>query len=672
MLEKNTMSGFVNNRSSYNPPRCEVFDGEKLYISKDEHIKFDIHPETRKLLPSLCDNEFVSFSPQGSGEEIDRNKKRRIGVILSGGPAPGGHNVIAGLFDSAKSANPENKIYGFIKGPEGIIDGNYVEITKSLVDKYRNKGGFSMIKTGREKIDTNEKIEKCLATCRELELDSLVIIGGDDSNTNAAFLAQAFYNQGIQVIGVPKTIDGDIQIKDVNGKVLCPISFGFHSAAKAFARNISSLQTDAASDIKYWHICKVMGRVASHLALEVGLQTHPNMVLIGEELADYVDTKRLEKSKDGDIDYTAYGMTLRHLSRSICEVIVKRAAVGKNYGILVIPEGLLEFINEIQTFIIKLNAVIADYNKTHDNDFHTDFSRLDSKLDYLRRMARQAAEEELISVWTSRDDDLFNDIPDFFKEGLLMERDSHGNFQFSQVETDRIIMGLVKDYLNILKDNGLYKMGIERDWYFKKMKEAGLDPDRYGAAIFENSLDEKFLLRKKEIISRKTLKQSLLDNNLVCNDGEIPKMALEIFEESIPCFKMQTHFYGYDGRGADPTAFDSNYTYNLGASSFFLICGGCTGYMAVVRNLEKDFESWSPGGLPLAPMMHLEERKGKLALVIEKAIVDLESPAFKRLKDMRDEWVGLYPEEDKVREPDPDNLCEDKMHIAPMILTLNS
>ena len=672
MLEKSLKTGFFKNRGNYNPPKCMVFESEEIFIENDNSVEFDIHPEAAKLLPELCKNRFLSFNNENKGKKIDKSINKKIGVVFSGGPAPGGHNVIAGIFDSAVQANPENRIIGFLRGPEGIIEGDYVEIDSEMVDRYRNRGGFSMLKTGRTKIDTEEKKEKCLKTCKELDLDALVIIGGDDSNTNAAFLAQSFYNQGIQVIGVPKTIDGDIQIKDANGKMLCPISFGFHSAARAFALNIRNLQTDAASDVKYWHICKVMGRVASHLALEVGLQTHPNMVLIGEELANYVDMSKLEKSNGNDRDYSAYGMTLRHLSRTVCELIVKRAAMGKNYGILVIPEGLLEFINEIQTFIIKLNAVISEYNKTHDNDFHSDFPLLDSKLDYLRRKARQAQEEGIISVWTPRDDDLFNDIPDFFKEGLLMERDSHGNFQFSQVETDRIIMGLVTDYLKILKDNGTYKLGIERSWYLKRMKEAGLDPERYAGAVFENSYQDKFLLRKKDIISKKTLRQALIDSNLIGEDEDSPKAVVKIFEKTIPRFKMQTHFYGYDGRGAEPTAFDSNYTYNLGAASFFLILGGCSGYMACVQNLEKDFSMWEPGGIPIAPLMHLEERKGRLDLVIEKSLVDLESPAFKKLKSMRTKWLGIYPEEDDIRDPDPDLLCEDKTHIPPMILSLNS
>jgi len=179
-------------------------------------------------------------------------------------------------------------------------------------------------------------------------------------------------------------------------------------------------------------------------------------------------------------------------------------------------------------------------------------------------------------------------------------------------------------------------------------------------------------LRKKEIISKKTMKQSLINAELIEKEDDCPKVVIDIFERSIPNFKMQTHFYGYDGRGAEPTAFDSNYTYNLGITSFYLIAGGCTGYMATVRNLDKNFNDWKPGGIPIAPLMHLEERKGKLALVIEKAIVSLDSPAFRKLKEMRQDWLGLYPEEDPIRIPDHDSLCVDKTHIPPMILSLNS
>ena len=367
------------------------------------------------------------------------------------------------------------------------------------------------------------------------------------------------------------------------------MSFGFHSAARSFAGAISNLCTDGSSDVKYWHICKVMGRVASHLALEVALQTHANMAFIGEEMADYVDEARLKRAENaGSIDYTAYGMTLRHLSRVICEAIVSRAAVGKNYGVMVIPEGILEFINEIQLFIVKLNTIIADYNATHDATFHQDFPMLTDKLDYLRRQAQRARDRGGFTVWNTRDEDLFSDIPDFFKEGLLMERDSHGNFPFSQVETEKVLMDLVKDYLKILHEQGRYRIGILRDYYVKTFTNGGLDPDAYGPVLFSNWKEGEYLLMKADIISIKTLKQVLIREEAIGSSEEIPPPVQKIYKKSVPDFKIQTHFYGYDGRGSDPTYFDCVYTYNLGLTVFSLIANGATGQMAAIKNLEFD------------------------------------------------------------------------------------
>ncbi|MBU0699105.1 MAG: 6-phosphofructokinase, partial [Proteobacteria bacterium] len=320
-------------RREYQPPVCNVFSYAYTMLEDNPHFEFEVDNEARKHLPGIIDNKVQTIVGVQSPEESFKekfHKKRNIGIVFSGGPAPGGHNVIAGLFDAAQKANPENRIYGFLLGPDGIIENEAIEITGGMVDKYRNLGGFTMIKTGRAKIDTKEKMALSKETCKQLGLDALVIVGGDDSNTNAAFLAQEMLADGIQVIGVPKTIDGDIQVRDANGNVLCAMSFGFHTAARAFATEIGNLCTDSSSDVKYWHICKVMGRVASHLALEVALQTHANITLIGEDLADYVDQERIEKAvKEGTINYQAYGMTLRHLSRVICDGIVRRAAVGK-------------------------------------------------------------------------------------------------------------------------------------------------------------------------------------------------------------------------------------------------------------------------------------------------------------------------------------------------------
>jgi pyrophosphate--fructose-6-phosphate 1-phosphotransferase len=284
-------------RNSFVPDICEVFSSPYTALKETDEFAFFIDKEAKKQLPRIIDNKVqrvVGVESPDQASAKDYGKKRNIGIVFSGGPAPGGHNVIAGIYDAAKKANPDTKIFGFLLGPDGIIENEAIELTQVLVDAYRN--------LGKE-------------TCKALQLDALVIVGGDDSNTNAAFLAQEMFNDGVQVIGVPKTIDGDIQVRDINGTVLCAMSFGFHTAARAFAQEISNLYTDSNSDVKYWHICKVMGRVASHLALEVALQTHAHITPIGEDLADYVDDNRLEEAKKaGIVDYTAYGMTLRHLS----------------------------------------------------------------------------------------------------------------------------------------------------------------------------------------------------------------------------------------------------------------------------------------------------------------------------------------------------------------------
>ncbi|MBU8910487.1 MAG: 6-phosphofructokinase [Desulfobacterales bacterium] len=662
-------------RRSFSPKRIKIFSSRYTSLEDCPEHKFGNNKEAEKVLPDIINNNVQKIIPGDAKTESAKQAfmvRRNVGVFFSGGPAPGGHNVIAGLYDEVKKYNSESKVFGFLLGSDGLLESKYIEITKSLVDAHRNMGGFSMIKTGRTKIDSKYKMELSLKTCMELELDALVVIGGDDSNTNAAFLAQQFKSAGIKVIGIPKTIDGDIQVKTDDKETLCAISFGFHTAARAFSQNISNLTTDAGSDIKYWHVCKVMGRVASHLTLECAFQTHANLSFVGEELADYTDQQRIEKAKKkGIVDYTAYGMTLRHLSRLICDTIVRRAANGKNFGVMIIPEGILEFINEIQVFIIKLNTIIADYNNIHDIDFHTSFLALDAKLEYLRRLARGMGDTDKFSIWNLRDDDLFDQLPSFFQDGLLMERDTHGNFQFSQVKTEEIIMDMVKEYLSILKDQGKYKIGIERSYYESIMKNANIIPDKFAKVIFQNP-DAKYLLIKESIISLKTLKQTLINSEAISPEDNVPEPVIRIFKKSDPKFKTQTHFYGYDGRGSDPTYFDCNYTYNLGITAFHLIANGATGQMAAIRNLEKKFDKWEPIGIPIAKLMHLEERNGKLTLVIEKSLIDLNSNAFRVFKALRDEWMAVESNQDRYRRPGPVRFTGSAEEDRPITLMLNS
>ncbi|MDJ0780514.1 MAG: 6-phosphofructokinase [Desulfosarcinaceae bacterium] len=659
-------------RRSYQPPACSAFEGRGTELVADSSYTFEIDREARRQLSNIIDNPVQEVRPTEAPSD-NFLRPRRIGIVFSGGPAPGGHNVIAGLYDAAMKANPQNEVVGFLVGPDGIIQGDSISITAKRVDRYRNLGGFTMLKTGRTKIDTPKKMALSRQTLLEMQLDALVVVGGDDSNTNAAFLAQELYDSGIQVIGVPKTIDGDIQVRDAAGHVLCAMSFGFHTAARAFSQEISNLCTDSSSDIKYWHICKVMGRVASHLALEVALQTHANLCLVGEDLADYVDIRRLKRADaEGTIDYTAYGMTLRHVSRVICDAIIARAAVGKNYGVMVLPEGLLEFINEIQVFIIKLNTIIAQYNNTHDLDFHAAFPRLQDKLEYLRRLVRGIRKDLSYGVWNDRDDELFNDMPSFFQEGLLTERDSHGNFQFSQVPTEEVLLGMVRDYLGILREKGRYKVGVHRRFVRKTLKRGGLDPDLYGPAVFQNYGNAEYLLTHDTIISLKTLRQALERAGVLTTKADIPAAVEKCYLATVPKFKTQTHFYGYDGRGADPTRFDCMYGYNLGLTVFSLIANGATGQMAAIRNLEHDFKQWTPIGIPIAPLMHLEERKGRLALVIEKALVDVKAPAFRIAAAYRDKWLAATANNDQYRRPGPIRFTGKSEEDRPITLRLNS
>lgn len=658
-------------RRRFEPQICEAFKGAATALRTRDEFRFDIDPHARQQLPDIINNRVQVVANADAGTQY--SQARNIGIVFSGGPAPGGHNVIAGLYDAAKKANPESRIFGFLVGPDGIIEGEYIELSDAMVDAYRNLGGFTMIKTGRTKIDTPKKMALSKETILGMGLDALVVVGGDDSNTNAAFLAQELYGEKVQVIGVPKTIDGDIQVRDADGNVLCAMSFGFHSAARAFSQAISNLCTDCSSDIKYWHVCKVMGRVASHLALEVALQTHANITLIGEDMADYVDGQRLAKAQAaGSVDYTAFGMTLRHLSRLICDAIVRRAEAGKNYGVIVIPEGILEFINEIEVFIIKLNTIIAEYNAMHDRDFHTRFSYLEDKLDYLRRLVRDTPKGMAPNLWNARDDELFNDLPAFFQEGLLTERDSHGNFQFSQVPTEKVILDMVNEYLAILRDQGKYRVGIDRAYFSKTLQKEGLDAEFYGPLLFKNYDQPGHLLVKGNIISLRSLTAELVKTGALGEQEQVPPAIEKIYKATVPKFKTQTHFYGYDGRGSDPTQFDCTYTYNLGLTVFSLIANGATGQMAAIRNLEWGFDRWEPMGLPIAPLMRLEERKGRLTLVLEKSIVDLHSTAFQIVRALREKWLVADSGADQYRRPGPIRLGDENEEDRPLTLQLNA
>ncbi len=370
--------------------------------------------DIKNLFKNTYGKPTVTF--QTSTEAVECSQ-RNVGVILSGGQAPGGHNVIAGLYDALKQANPENKLYGFLGGPSGIIEGKYVEFNDKFIDDYRNTGGFDIIGSGRTKLETEEQFQSSWEVCKKLNISAVVIIGGDDSNTNAAMLAEWFvaHNADIQVIGCPKTIDGDLKNDQIE------ISFGFDTATKTYGELIGNIERDANSAKKYWHFVKIMGRSASHVALEAALQTQPNITLISEE----VEQKKMSLSSI--IDYMA-------------DIIVRRSQIGKNFGIAVIPEGLIEFIPELKAMIANLNDVMPALEK-------------DSKY-------TNGSDADKISIiensLSSENSSVFKSLPSLIKSQLLMDRDPHGNVQVSKIETEKLLISMLEEKLSQLKKEGKY------------------------------------------------------------------------------------------------------------------------------------------------------------------------------------------------------------------------
>ncbi|DAA96475.1 TPA: diphosphate--fructose-6-phosphate 1-phosphotransferase [Candidatus Gastranaerophilales bacterium HUM_9] len=370
--------------------------------------------EIQELFKNTYGKPTVTFKTSSNSNSYDA---MNVGVILSGGQAPGGHNVIAGLYDAIKQANPSNKLYGFLGGPSGIIEGEYVEFNDEFINDYRNTGGFDIIGSGRTKLETEEQFKKSLAVCQKLGIKAVVIIGGDDSNTNAALLAEWFVanNAGIQVIGCPKTIDGDLKNEQIE------ISFGFDTATKTYGELIGNIQRDANSAKKYWHFIKIMGRSASHVALEAALQTQPNITLISEE----VEAKKM--SLASIIDY-------------MTDIIVRRSENKKNFGIAVIPEGLIEFIPEMGAMIANLNDIMSSLEK-------------DAKYTSASQTEKFAIIENTLSSENAK---VFSSLPTLIKSQLLMDRDPHGNVQVSRIETEKLLISMIEEKLNELKAAGKY------------------------------------------------------------------------------------------------------------------------------------------------------------------------------------------------------------------------
>lgn len=514
-------------RAAYNPKMPKALYGSVKVEEGAATQSVADQEEVKKLFPNtygMPTIKFVETSEKVSLPAIN------VGVILSGGQAPGGHNVIAGLFDGIKNMNVSSRLFGFLMGPGGLVDHDYKELTADIIDEYRNTGGFDIIGSGRTKLESKEQFDKGLEILKKLDIKALVIIGGDDSNTNACVLAEYYkeINAGVQVIGCPKTIDGDLKNEMIE------TSFGFDTACKVYAEVIGNIQRDCNSARKYWHFIKLMGRSASHIALECALQVQPNVCIISEEVE-------------------AQKLSLDDIVTDIANVVAKRAENGNNFGTVLIPEGLIEFIPAMKGLISELNDFLAH----HQREFNA--VPKDDQLAYIQK--NLSAENAKI----------FASLPSGVARQLTLDRDPHGNVQVSLIETEKLLAEMVGNKLAEMKAVGKYK-------------------------------------------------------------GK---------------FAAQEHFFGYEGRCATPSNYDSDYCYSLGYTAAALIAAGKTGYMSSVRNTTAPASEWIAGGVPVTMMMNMERRHGEMKPVIQKALVKLDGAPFQYFAAHREEWaVGtefVYP-----------------------------
>ncbi len=371
--------------------------------------------KVKALFPNTYGKKEITFE---KGENTSEAKKQIVGVILSGGQAPGGHNVICGLYDALKATNKENELYGFKNGPIGLIEDNYLVFDDEYINEFRNTGGFDIIGSGRTKLETNEQFAIVADVCKKHGITAIVIIGGDDSNTNAAVLAEYFaaHNTGVQVIGCPKTIDGDLKNEDIE------CSFGFDTATKTYSELIGNIERDANSAKKYWHFIKVMGRSASHVALECALETQPNICLVSEEVS-------------------AKKMSLSQIADYIADSVEKRSAKGMNFGVAIIPEGVVEFVPEFSVLIHEINELLAGEKAEA-------FNALPTWKDKYEFIEKGLTKESM---------DVFAILPESIQQQLFLERDPHGNVQVSLIESEKLFSALVKDKLEERRKAGTYK-----------------------------------------------------------------------------------------------------------------------------------------------------------------------------------------------------------------------
>jgi pyrophosphate--fructose-6-phosphate 1-phosphotransferase len=474
---------------------------------------------------------------------------KRVAVLFSGGPAPGGHNVVCGL---KQMLGADNILLGVQGGPKGLLNGKMAPVTDADIAVIRNTGGFDFLGTDRTKIKTAEQFAQVREVCVAQELDAIVIIGGDDSNTNAAVLAEELFanvhadGRGVQVIGVPKTIDGDLQLGE-----LLPISFGFDTATRVYSELVGNILQDSRSSLKYWHFIKLMGRAASHVTLEVALQTKPAVTLISEEIAQRKQS-------------------LAEIIEQIAQTVVARARKGIHHGVLLVPEGLIEFIPEMKALIDELNDGMAQHEAT------------------LAALGDAEKREFVGKQLTTEHAKLFASLPDYIQDMLLAERDSHGNLQLSLIPTEQLLVDMTKRRVREIAD---------------------------------------------------------------ASNTKIP-------------FATQSHFFGYEGRCGAPTLFDAAYTLNLGLTAGALLLAGKTGYMASIGDI---FSGGVPLAIPLAGLLDVERRHGSEAVVIEKALVEVDAPAMKYFVSRREAWA----QDDLFASPGPRQLWGPVARQVPVSVALN-
>lgn len=516
-------------RAAYKPKLPQSLCGAVKVIEGEKTQSVANQEEIKALFPNTYGLPVLKFDVD-SASKVKSREAINVGVILSGGQAPGGHNVISGLFDGIKSINKDSRLFGFLLGPAGLVDHNYIELTSEIIDDYRNTGGFDIIGSGRTKLEKVEQFDKGLEILKELNIKALVIIGGDDSNTNAAVLAEYYksINAGVQVIGCPKTIDGDLK-NDV-----IEVSFGFDTACKVYSEVIGNIQRDCNSAKKYWHFIKLMGRSASHIALECALQVQPNVCIVSEEV----------EAKD---------MTLSDVVNYIADIVVARSKDGNNFGTVLIPEGLIEFIPAMKKLIAELNDLLA------------------KNAEEFAATEKENQRQYIIDHLSKENAAIYASLPLGVARQLSLDRDPHGNVQVSLIETEKLLSEMVANRLQELAEKGEY---------------AGK-------------------------------------------------------------FSALHHFFGYEGRCADPTNFDADYCYALGFNAAQLIKSGVTGYMSSIRNLTKPSVQWIAGGIPITMMMNMERRHGEMKPVIQKALVKLDGGPFKKFAAKREKWAKetsyVYP-----------------------------